>query len=121
MNPLQQVALLLFHPKLMPIPKQYWSRHALPMAVDNFRMHSGLRLESFWDRRAGILVPTSAITRLGGQTFVFIVEEADPAEAEAAGSGAPPPGAGAQMRARCKSLDSDLSSWGKFRVINTPC
>jgi RND family efflux transporter MFP subunit len=33
-----------------------------------------------WDRRSGILVPTAAISRLGGQTFVFVAEKV-PAEA----------------------------------------
>jgi multidrug efflux pump subunit AcrA (membrane-fusion protein) len=28
-----------------------------------------------WDRSNGILVPTTAITRIGGQAFVFVVEE----------------------------------------------
>ncbi|MEO1352421.1 MAG: efflux RND transporter periplasmic adaptor subunit [Cyanobacteria bacterium J06635_15] len=60
------------------------------------RLQDAQRVEAriIWERRPGILVPTSAITRLGGQTFVYTVEEADESASEEAGNGAPPPGGG---------------------------
>lgn len=33
-----------------------------------------------WNRRPGILIPTAAISRLGGQTFVFVAETVKPAD-----------------------------------------
>jgi RND family efflux transporter MFP subunit len=33
-----------------------------------------------WSESQGVLVPTSAITRLGGQTFVYVAEEGSPEE-----------------------------------------
>lgn len=33
-----------------------------------------------WSEDTGVLVPTSAVTRLGGQTFVFVTEEGTPEE-----------------------------------------
>lgn len=33
-----------------------------------------------WDEQTGVLVPTAAVTRLGGQTFVYVVEDGTPEE-----------------------------------------
>ncbi len=53
-----------------------------------------LEVQVIWDERPGVLVPSTAITRLGGETFVFVPGEPDPPEAGAAGeaAGGPPPG-----------------------------
>ena len=55
-----------------------------------------LEVRVIWDSRPGLLIPTTAISRLGGETFVFVPGEPDPpAEGEALPSGAPsnaPPG-----------------------------
>ena len=37
-----------------------------------------LEVRVIWDERPGILIPTTAITRLGGETFVFVPGEPDP-------------------------------------------
>ncbi|MEL6555318.1 MAG: efflux RND transporter periplasmic adaptor subunit [Cyanobacteria bacterium J06621_11] len=57
-----------------------------------------LEVRIIWDERPGILIPTTAISRLGGETFVFVPGEPDsPAEGEgpppgdATESGGPPP------------------------------
>ncbi len=47
-----------------------------------------LTVRVIWDERPGILIPTTAVSRLGGQTFVFVPGEPDP---PAEGEG-PPPG-----------------------------
>ncbi|MEL6938984.1 MAG: efflux RND transporter periplasmic adaptor subunit [Cyanobacteria bacterium J06598_1] len=49
-----------------------------------------LEVRIIWDERPGILIPTTAISRLGGETFVFVPGEPDP---PAEGEG-PPPGSG---------------------------
>ncbi len=46
-----------------------------------------------WAEKTGVLVPTSAITRLGGQTFVYVADEGTPEElppAQALPPGMPP-------------------------------
>ena len=57
-----------------------------------------LEVRIVWDERPGILIPTTAVSRLGGETFVFVPGEPDPpAEGEgpppgnAVDSGGPPP------------------------------
>ena len=48
-----------------------------------------LDVRVIWDERPGILIPTTAISRLGGETFVFVPGEPDPpAEGEGAAGGA---------------------------------
>ncbi len=50
-----------------------------------------LEVRVIWDSRPGILIPTTAISRLGGETFVFVPGQPEPpAEGEAPPSGAPP-------------------------------
>ncbi|MEO1446470.1 MAG: HlyD family efflux transporter periplasmic adaptor subunit, partial [Cyanobacteria bacterium J06635_11] len=50
-----------------------------------------LEVRVIWDERPGILIPTTAVSRLGGQTFVFVPGKPDPqAEGEGAPQGPPP-------------------------------
>jgi len=45
---------------------------------DNFqgqlRTDQFVRVKVIWDKRPGVLVPTTAVTRLGRETFVFVAE-----------------------------------------------
>ncbi|MEM9944929.1 MAG: efflux RND transporter periplasmic adaptor subunit [Cyanobacteria bacterium P01_D01_bin.36] len=50
-----------------------------------------LEVRIIWDERPGILIPTTAVSRLGGETFVFVPGDPEP---PAEGEG-PPPGEGA--------------------------
>lgn len=53
-----------------------------------------LTVRVIWDERPGLLIPTTAVSRLGGQTFVFVPGEPDePAEGEGPAEEAegPPP------------------------------
>ncbi|MEN8444981.1 MAG: efflux RND transporter periplasmic adaptor subunit, partial [Cyanobacteria bacterium J06555_13] len=55
-----------------------------------------LEVRIIWDERPGILIPTTAVSRLGGETFVFVPGEPDPpAEGEGPPPGQPPAGSGA--------------------------
>lgn len=50
-----------------------------------------LEVRIVWNERPGILIPTTAVSRLGGETFVFVPGEPDPpAEGEASAGGGPP-------------------------------
>ena len=54
-----------------------------------------LSVRVIWDERPGILIPTTAVSRLGGQTFVFVPGKPEPpAEGEASSQGAPGGSAG---------------------------
>ncbi len=50
-----------------------------------------LEVRIIWDQRPGVLVPATAISRLGGQTFVFVPGEPDPEAAGAPPAGEQPP------------------------------
>lgn len=51
-----------------------------------------LEVRIIWNERPGILIPTTAISRLGGETFVFVPGEPDPPAEGEAPAGGPPPG-----------------------------
>ncbi len=56
-----------------------------------------LNVRVIWDREPGILIPTTAVSRLGGKTFVFVPGKPEPpAEGEGASQGAPNGGQGEQ-------------------------
>ena len=42
-----------------------------------------VRAKVIWSRRPGILVPATAITRLGGESFVFVAQQAQPKQGQA--------------------------------------
>ena len=46
------------------------------------RLRDAQRVEArvIWDQRPGVLIPTEAVSRLAGQTFVFVVEAEEQAE-----------------------------------------
>ena len=54
-----------------------------------------LEVRVIWNARPGILIPTTAVSRLGGETFVFVPGEPEP-PAEGEGAVGPPAGAGGQ-------------------------
>ncbi|MEH2146939.1 efflux RND transporter periplasmic adaptor subunit [Nostoc sp.] len=37
-----------------------------------------VRTRVFWNQRPGVLIPTTAMTRIGGDTFVYVVEKTSP-------------------------------------------
>ncbi|MEL6813872.1 MAG: efflux RND transporter periplasmic adaptor subunit [Cyanobacteria bacterium J06598_3] len=54
-----------------------------------------LAVRVVWDERPGILIPTTAVSRLGGQTFVFVPGEPEPpaegeGQAQSGAAGGPP-------------------------------
>lgn len=73
------------------------------------RLRAGqfVRARVIWDESPGVLVPTAAISRLGGETFVFVAEtpsaEAGQSEAGQPEAGQAPPQAG-QAPAEAPSL-----------------
>ncbi len=71
------------------LAKARFSAPAQPLQDDQ-----RLEVRIIWDQRPGVLVPTTAISRLGGQTFVFVPGEPDPPAAGEAPANEPPGGQG---------------------------
>lgn len=42
---------------------------------NQLRANQYVRARVIWNRRSGVLIPTTAITRLGGQTFVYVAQQ----------------------------------------------
>ena len=84
-----------------------------------------LEVRVIWDERPGILVPTTAITRLGGETFVFVPGEPDAPEDEGGeAASSPPPGqAGGQadgpppVVARLTSIELGDLQGNEYQVL----
>ncbi|MGB7085165.1 MAG: efflux RND transporter periplasmic adaptor subunit [Phormidesmis sp.] len=96
-----------------------------------------LEVRIVWDERPGILIPTTAISRMGGETFVFVPGEPDPSaegQTGAAGSsadestegtaGPPPSGVGAQAEgpppvvARLKAVKLGDLQGNEYQVLD---
>ena len=42
---------------------------------NQLRANQYVRARVIWNKRSGVLIPATAITRLGGQTFVYVAQE----------------------------------------------
>jgi len=78
-----------------------------------------LEVRVVWDERPGILIPTTAVSRLGGETFVFVPGEPEaPAEgqgpppSDSVESGGPPP-----MVARLKQVELGDLQGNEYQVL----
>lgn len=47
---------------------------------DQLRADQYVRARVIWDQREGVLIPTTAVTRLGGETFVYVAEKQAPSQ-----------------------------------------
>ena len=76
------------------LAKARFSRPSQPLQDDQ-----RLEVRVVWDERPGILIPTTAISRLGGETFVFVPGEPEPPSegASEARNSAPPQGSPGQQ------------------------
>ncbi|MCU0571131.1 MAG: efflux RND transporter periplasmic adaptor subunit [Oculatellaceae cyanobacterium Prado106] len=68
-----------------------------------------VRARVIWNQRPGVLVPTAAISRLGTQTFVFVVETAALAEGQPAGQ--------AQLIARQRPVELGSIQNNQYQVL----
>lgn len=50
---------------------------------NQLRADQYVRARVIWNERPGVLIPTTAVTRLGGETFVYVAQEAKPQQGEA--------------------------------------
>lgn len=69
-----------------------------PNPDNQLRDEQFVRARIIWDTEQGVLIPTTAISRLGGQTFVFVAQNASEAES-CQSENAVSPGAGRERSA----------------------
>ncbi len=66
-----------------------------------------LNVRIIWDERPGILIPTTAISRLGGETFVFVPGEPDPPAESGDPEGGGPASGGSPEGGRSSGANGD--------------
>ena len=91
----------------------------------NLRDGQLVRTRVIWSTKPGVLVPTVAITRVAGQTFVYVAEQSTPGEAGAAVAGndsAPaagqPPADQPQQIARQRPVTLGNIQGNQYQVIS---
>jgi RND family efflux transporter MFP subunit len=80
-------------PNVDPATQSVQAKAIFANAGDTLRTSQFVRARVVWSRRSGLLVPTTAISRLGGKDFIFVAEPFQnsgcKAVAQAEGGGAP--------------------------------
>lgn len=79
-QPLGTGSLYFISPRIEAGAQSVLTKARFPNANGNLRDGQYVQSRIVWSKTTGVLVPTTAITRVGGQAFVFAVEE-KPAEA----------------------------------------
>lgn len=85
-----------------------------------------VRTRVVWNTKPGVLVPTVAVTRVAGQTFVYVAEQAEPANADGAAAKPPepaptngqPPAAPPQQIARQRPVTLGNIQGNQYQVIS---
>lgn len=73
------------------------------------------RARVIWDRSPGILIPTTAVSRLGGETFVYVAQEQAPPKQEQAQTQSQP--AQQQLVARQKVVKLGVIQGNNYQVL----
>lgn len=80
------------------------------------RANQYVRARVIWNQRSGILVPTTAITRLGGETFVFVAQQAPPKQTDQSNQQSQP--AQPQLVARQKPVKLGAIQGNNYQVLS---
>lgn len=75
------------------------------------------RARIIWDQRPGLLIPVTAITRLGGESFVFVAEPAPPPPQQEASEQQAPP-AQPKLIARQKPVELGNIQGNNYQVLS---
>ncbi|MBE9018700.1 efflux RND transporter periplasmic adaptor subunit, partial [Chroococcidiopsidales cyanobacterium LEGE 13417] len=78
---------------------------------NQLRADQYVRARVIWNQRQGILVPTTAINRIGGQNFVYVAESAPQQQSQQAQSGQP------QLIARQKPVKLGSIQGNNYQVL----
>lgn len=73
-----------------------------------------VRARVIWNETPGVLIPSEAISRLGGQTFVFLAERSQPSTQSPGGQ---PPGEQPQLIARQREIKLGNIQGNRYHVL----
>ncbi len=94
-KPLQRGRISFIAPNVNPGTQSVQAKAIFNNTSGKLRANQFLRARIIWSTRPGVLVPTSAISRLGGENFVFVqtaYKDTDcNKQPQAGGFGGPPP------------------------------
>lgn len=87
---------------------------------NNGRLRDGqfVKARVIWSSKSGVLVPTSAVTRVAGQTFVFVAEPGQPANKPGAEASPAPQGDKPQEIARQRPVQLGSIQGNNYQVIS---
>lgn len=74
-KPLAKGSVAFISPNINPQNQSVLVKANFNNANNQLKSNQFVRARLIWASRSGVLVPTSAISRLGGQDFVFVAEE----------------------------------------------
>lgn len=77
-----------------------------------------VRARVLWNQESGILVPATAITRLGGETFVFVAQEAPPPQQNSEQSNQAQTNQSPQLVARQKPVKLGIIQGNNYQVLS---
>jgi RND family efflux transporter MFP subunit len=80
-------------PNVDPATQSVQAKAIFTNLGDTLRTSQFVRARVVWNRRSGLLVPTTAISRLGGKDFIFVAQpfQSSGCKAVAQAEGGPPP------------------------------
>lgn len=83
---------------------------------NQLRADQYVRAKVIWNQRSGVLIPTTAVTRLGGETFVYVAETQQPSQQEQSEQKQSQP-AQPQLVARQKAVKLGAIQGNNYQVI----
>jgi len=102
-------------PNVSPTSQSILAKAEFPNPRNRLRNDQFVVARLIWSARPGILIPTAAIARLGGATFVFVAERA-PQKASPSGEPQPTPGQ-PQLIARQKPVKLGNLQGNNYQVL----
>lgn len=86
-------------------------------AKGQLRADQYVRARVIWNQRPGVLIPTTAVNRLGGQNFVFVAQKAPPSQQNQQQSTQQPQPAQPQLIARQKPVKLGIIQGNNYQVL----
>ncbi|MGF1478708.1 MAG: efflux RND transporter periplasmic adaptor subunit [Cyanophyceae cyanobacterium] len=81
-NPLGSGQITFVSPQVSSNSQTILAQARFPNSDGQLRDEQDVRAQIVWDERSGVLVPTVAVTRVGGQAFVYVAQETPEGEAQ---------------------------------------
>lgn len=84
-NPLGEGRISFVSPQVNANSQTILTQALFPNPDGQLRDNQDVRARIIWNERQGVLVPTTAVTRIGGQAFVYVAQKPKNEEAESRG------------------------------------